>query len=119
MIDQLDLDRLRRLGECENRIGAPIDARHTRAVKRHLFLQRSTDRLNDVALDLIAEAVGIDDQPTVMRDVHPRDAHALGREVDLDVDDSSHVRLARVILDEPESASVRSSAAWFALPSPW
>src|SRR5262245_60512170 len=54
-----------------------------------------------------------------MRDIHAPDPHALRGYIDIDIDDGGHIRLGRVVLDVPESASFRSSAACFALPGPW
>ena len=54
LVDQHDVDRLRRVGDVEDRIGHPVDAGHAVAVELHLFEQRAADALHDVALDALA-----------------------------------------------------------------
>src|SRR5882757_9809128 len=47
------------------RVLLPIEARHAAFVELHLLFQRAADALDDVALDLVAQAVGVDDQSAV------------------------------------------------------
>ena len=50
---------------------SPFQSRPVPAsVEPHRLLERPADRLNDVALDLVAQAVGVHDQPAVVCDAH-------------------------------------------------
>src|SRR4051794_39954829 len=51
MVDQHDLDRLRRFGHVEDRIALPIRAGDALGVELHLFPQGAARALHDVALD--------------------------------------------------------------------
>ena len=82
MVDQHDVDRLRRLGDVEDRIGQPVDAGHVLAVELDLLPQRAADALHDVALDAFRQPVRVDDLAAVVRDrelARPDLAGASGR----------------------------------------
>src|SRR5207253_406400 len=61
-VDQHDVDRLRRLGDVEDRVSHPVDAGDVLAVELDLFPQRAAGALHDVALDRVLEPFGVDDQ---------------------------------------------------------
>src|SRR5437016_7472942 len=66
MVDQHDVDRFRRFGDVEDRIGHPVHAGHVLGVELDFFPQRAADTLNDVALDGVLEPIGIYDLATVV-----------------------------------------------------
>src|SRR6266566_6433680 len=68
MIDQHDIDRLRRLSNVEDRIGHPVDAGHVLRIELDLFPQSAAQTLHDVALDRVLEPIGIDDLAAVVSD---------------------------------------------------
>src|SRR3954447_20471427 len=68
MIDQHAVDRLRRLGDVEDRIGEPVHARYRLAIESDLFPQGARNALHDVALDAFDEAIRVDDLSAIMRD---------------------------------------------------
>src|SRR5262249_58499320 len=68
MVDQHHLDRLRRLGDVEDRIGHPVDAGHVLSVELDLLPSRTAHALDDVALDGVPGPFGVDDLAAVMSD---------------------------------------------------
>src|SRR5712692_5942437 len=68
MVDQHDVDRLRGLGDVEDRIRHPVDAGHVLAIELDLLPQGAAHALHDVALDRMLEASRVDDLPAVMSD---------------------------------------------------
>ena len=66
-IDQHDRD-LRNLAEAHDRITVPIEARHAGRVERDLLFERAAGRLDRVALDLVAQTVGVHDQAAIVSD---------------------------------------------------
>src|SRR5574337_1633739 len=72
VVHQHHLDAVRDLVETQDRIARPIAAGDVRVVEGHFLVQRATDRLDHVALDLVLHAVWADDQAVVVRD---DDAH--------------------------------------------
>src|SRR5262249_30122885 len=68
MVDQHHLNRLRRLGDVEDRVGHPVDAGHVLSVELDLLPQRAADALNNVAFDRMRQTIGIDDLATVVGD---------------------------------------------------
>ena len=55
----VDVDALRNLGEAQHRIPAPVRALDRGPSNVDRFVQRPARRLDDAALDLVANAVGI------------------------------------------------------------
>src|SRR5258708_35969914 len=72
-VDELDHD-LRYLGEGDDRIGRPVEARDMRAVEGDLFLEGAAPGPDDVAFALVLDAVGVDELPAIMRDEEAQDA---------------------------------------------
>src|SRR5262249_12326987 len=103
-VDELDMD-LRDLREGEDRVALPVDAGHPRAIEGDLLLEGAAHRLDDVALDLLAHALRIDDLASVVSDeetLHPDLAAAA---VDLDVIDRRHVGAHQLIFDIGDAAT--------------
>ena len=82
------------LGEFDDGVGAPFARRHGGAVERHFLHQRAAGRLDDVAVDLVADAVRIDHQAGILPGDHARHADIAGRLVDGDVGDPRRPRRA-------------------------
>src|SRR5689334_17661762 len=55
-------------------------------IEFHLFLKRPTQRLDYSALDLVSDAVGIDDLPTVISGDRSQDANTSVTSVNFDLD---------------------------------
>src|SRR5437667_8727109 len=68
MIDQHHVDRLRRLGDVEDRVCHPIYAGHVIGVEFDFLPQGAAYALDDVALDGVLEPVGVDDLAAVVGD---------------------------------------------------
>src|SRR5438105_12498017 len=87
MIDQHHVDRLRRLGDVEDRVCHPIYAGHVIGVEFDFLPQGAAYALDDVALDGVLEPVGVDDLAAVVGDREfARPDFAAGA-VDLDLGD--------------------------------
>ena len=81
-------------GEFDDGVGAPFARRHGGAVERDFLHQRAAGRLDDVAVDLVADAVRIDHQAGILPGDHARHADIAGRLVDGDVGDPGRPRRA-------------------------
>ena len=57
----------RHFWEGQNRIAHPVHAGDAGAIERHFLVQRAAQRLHDRPFDLVAQPIGIDDQPAVVR----------------------------------------------------
>src|SRR5205814_563325 len=79
-----------------------------RAVVAHRFHQRPARRLDDAALDLVDDAVRVDDLPGIDRRDRARDAHLAARAIDFDVGDHRHVAGEILVLGEREAATARA-----------
>src|SRR5260370_22894744 len=92
MVDQHDVDRLRRLGDVENRVGHPVDAGHVLAVEPDFLPKRAAYALHDIGLDRMLEAIRIYDLAAVMgdRELPPPDLAA--RAIDIDLGDDRDSR---------------------------
>ena len=71
--------------EGDDGVGAPFAAGHRVAVERDLFHQRAAGRLDDVAVDLVADAVGVDHQAGILTGDHAGYTDIAGRLVDGDI----------------------------------
>src|SRR5208283_752946 len=83
-IDQIKHD-LRHLREGEDGIALPVDAGDARAVELQLLLERAAHRLQDVSVELVPDAVGIDDLTAVVGDEEAGDLDGPARTIDLDL----------------------------------
>ena len=82
-----------------------MKARHRRAVEQDFFFQSPAYALNDVAFDLVHEAIGVDDLPAVVGDVEPLNANLAGLAVDLDFGDRADLSGQQFILDVADTSS--------------
>src|SRR5436305_5684948 len=87
MVDQHHLDRFRRLGDVEDRVGHPVDAGYTIEVELDLLPQRAAHTLHDVALDGVLEPVGIDDLAAIVGDCELTRPDLSARAVDINLGD--------------------------------
>ena len=85
MVEQHDVDLLRHLGDVEDRIRLPVDARHLLSVEAHLFQDTAARCLDDVAFDDVVQQAGIDDAAAVMRDGIAFRPHFAAAAIDLDL----------------------------------
>ena len=90
MVEEHDVDALRRVLYLEDRIARPVDAQHLIAIELDLLEQRAGQRLNDVALDRQPEPPGVDDQPAVVGHRELAGPHAAARAIHLDLGDHGH-----------------------------
>src|SRR5262252_2395409 len=103
-VDDHDVDRLRRLGDVEDRVGHPVDGGHVLAVELDLLPQRATDALDDVALDRMREAVGIDDLTAVVCNGELARPDLAGRAVDVDLGDDRDARAVALRIGDAAAA---------------
>src|SRR6185436_4642923 len=87
MVDQHEVDLLRRFGDVEDRIGLPVDASDVVAVELDLLPQRAGDALHDVALDALLQPFRVDDLAAVVADREPLGEDLAAGAVDLDFGD--------------------------------
>src|SRR4029077_18144682 len=105
-----DRDFLRYLREAQDRIGRPIEGRYAARLERDAFQKGTTDGLNGVSFDLVAQTVGIDDQTAIVRYAHTFDADRAGLLVNPYVDNRRHVSPVVVVVNEPYALSVQRLA---------
>src|SRR5581483_1338180 len=67
-VDQHHVNRARRLGDVDDRVGQRVDAGHRLVVEGDFLPQRAAYALHDIAFDAFGEAVGVDDLPAIVRD---------------------------------------------------
>src|SRR5439155_1670775 len=84
------VDRPRLVG-ADDRLVAARPRRHARAMEAHRLLGRPARGLDDAALDLVDDAVGIHDLAGIRRGHGPRDPHAATAAIDGDVGDERAV----------------------------
>src|SRR5579875_1163073 len=97
-VDQVDL-HLGNFREGEDRVTRPIEAGDVRAIERHLLFQRAADGHQHIALDLVAQPVGVDDLPAIMRDIKPADADLAAAAVDFDIGNRADIRAHELVFD--------------------
>src|SRR4029453_12196922 len=102
--DQLDV-HAGDLGEREDRVARPVEARHTRSIEGDLLLQRAAYRLHQVAFDLVPDAVGIDDLAAVVDDSKMRRAHHASLAVYLHRGDGADIGAIEFVLHVRDAAS--------------
>ena len=81
------------------------------AVELHLLHQHAAQRLQDVALDLGAHAVGIDDLPAIVRADHALDLDPAACALDRDLHAHRHIGLAVLVVHVGDAASARDGGA--------
>src|SRR5439155_4316894 len=69
------------------RVARPVDADNAIAIETHLLEQCAREALHHIALDRVAQPLGIDDETAVMRDREFLCPNASGLPVDLDLGD--------------------------------
>src|SRR5262249_49382991 len=97
-VDELDLD-LRHIGESPDRIGPPMEARHGGLVEQELLEQAAAHGLDDVALDLVPEPIGIDDLPAIVADEEALDMDCTTLPIDLDLRNGPNISAHQVVSD--------------------
>src|SRR5439155_2348445 len=112
-VEQHDVD-LRHLVEAHDRIVGPRARRHARAIEAHRLLERPARGLDDAALDLVDDAVGIHDLAGVHRGHDARDPHATAAAIDADVGDERAVAGEILVPGERDAAAAPAAAfrAW-------
>src|SRR4029077_19553440 len=80
--------------EGDDGVGAPLAAGHGIAVEGNFFHQRAAGGLDDVALDLMTNAVRVDHQAGILARNHAGHADIAGRLVDGDIGDPGRPRRA-------------------------
>src|SRR5262245_21921937 len=106
MVDQHHLNRFRRLGDVEDRVGHPVDAGHVLSVELDLLPQRAADALNDVAFDRMRQTIGIYDLATVVGDRELARPDFAGLPVDFGPRYRSDARAAALALGNARSAAL-------------
>src|SRR5207237_10835696 len=102
-IDEIYDDR-GHLREPQDGIALPFDACHGGPVPLQLLDQRAAHGLDDVAVDLVAQPVRVDDLAAVMRHEEALDADLAGAPVQLDIGHSADVRSHDRVLDVSPAA---------------
>ena len=89
-----------------------LEVSDTREVESDLLNQRAADALDDVAFDLIAQPIRIDDEAAVVSNDHPSHPHVarLGGHFDLDVCCHVAITALRRVTQRFVSAGGRSRA---------
>ena len=105
-----DVDPLGRVAVGQRRVRAPVDARDLLAVELNLLEQGSADSVQEVPLDRVLEAVGVDDEAAVVRADHALHPHAPALPVDLDLGDRGDRRLYAVRVRDAASGEDASGA---------
>ena len=72
----VDIDTRRRGGEAQDRVARPVRARHFVLIEGHGFIERPARRLQDAALGLVDDAVGVDGLAAVLQQ-EPQDSELL------------------------------------------
>ena len=100
VLGALDQDHLDRgIGEAQDGIARPVDARHPRLVELHFLVQRPAQALHNPALNLVAQRVGIDDQAAVVGADDALDVDAAGRALHRDLDERREVVLRHLVAE--------------------
>src|SRR5262249_27719528 len=80
-IDQVDCN-FGNVRKRQYRVAAPIETRDRATAEGEFLDQRATHGLHDVALDLVTQAVGVDDLPAVVHHEYAVDLDLAGRAID-------------------------------------
>src|SRR5207248_7789442 len=103
--DDVSVDTLRNACEAHDRIAAPVAAGDAHVVERYRLVQGPAQRLHDAALDLIADAVGIDGVAAVDYGDNAHDIDTAAFAVDVDFHCHRRIRAKILVAREPESAA--------------
>src|SRR4029453_19196389 len=87
----------------QERICLPVAARHAHRVEADFLLQGPARGLEESALELVREAIGVDDLAGVCRDPGAEQPDRAGRAVDLELDHHRGVALRVLVAGEGES----------------
>src|SRR6266480_4070825 len=98
------------LREPQDGIALPVEACHGGPVPLQVLDQRAAHGLDDVAVDLVAQPVGVDDLAAVMRHEEALDADLARTPVHLDIGHGADVCAHELVLDVGHSASLRGLA---------
>src|SRR4029078_7459317 len=109
-VDQFDHD-LRHLREFEDRIALPVEAGDLRTGELHFLHQCAANGLDDVALDLVLQTVGIDYLTAVVTDVELRHSDAASRAVNFDLGDRANIGAHQLVFRVADAASLYDVAA--------
>src|SRR5439155_15613507 len=103
-VDDVDLDR-RNVGEAQDGVGPPIATGDGVRREAHFLEQRPAGRLDDGALDLVADAVGVDRHAAVAGGDGADRSDAAGRAVYLHFHRHRAVSREVLVLGEAEAAA--------------
>src|SRR5438477_11650519 len=106
LVDQLD-HNLGDVREGEDRIALPVEARYHAAVEFQFLDQRAADGLQNVAVDLVAQAIGVDDLAAVVGHGDTRDADFSAGAVELDVGDDADIGAGGLVFHVGHAAAAR------------
>src|SRR5262249_13924338 len=81
-----------------------VEAGQHRTIILDLFLECPARRLNYVSLNLVSEAVGVDDKPAVMGDHHAFDPDLAVGLVYFDFSNGSDISFGAIVLNERDTA---------------
>ena len=101
------MDRFRRVGVRQRRIGRPVHAGDLLGVERHLFVQRPAERVQRPAFDRPNQPLRVDDEAAVVRTDDALHPDAAGPAIHFDIGDLRHHGLAAVGVSD--STAVRMS----------
>src|SRR5262245_8334650 len=83
----------------------PVEAGQLRVIILDLFFECTARRLNYVSLDLVSQAVGIDDKTAVMGDHHALDPDLAVGLVYFDFGNGGNIGLGAIVLNERDTSS--------------
>ncbi len=109
----MDLDAFRRCRKPQDGIAAPIPAGDVALVEPNLLIQGPARGLGDGALDLVADAVGVDGLPTIDRSHDAADPDAPGLVLDVEFESDRAISAKVLVTRECEApAGAVTSAGW-------
>src|SRR5258706_3766807 len=95
------------VGESQNWITRPVDACYVRAIELHLLEKHPAYGLQNAALDLGANAIGVDDLSAIMGAADTFDLDASARALDRHLHAHRHEGLAVLVVDIGYAATTR------------
>src|SRR4029077_15548313 len=111
MIDQHEVNLLRRLGDVEDGIADPVDAGDFLVVELDLFPQRAGNSLQDVTLDALLKTVRIDDLAAVVRDSETLGEDLAGGAIDVHLRDHRDPRSVALRIGDAAPAHLGAALA--------